>query len=365
MARPSGSARPRFAWLSFPAWFLELYRQPLAFLLTAIGIPLVGLCVWLYAENERGWRAREGEDLLVAARLASRIIQEELGQTRQIEDALAGRAAFIDAVKRGDRGALEASLQLLLDVTPMIDRVMVMDLEGRLVAAVSSAVDNPSTAADPPRTVWRLPRPHAGRGQPVSGVYLRDAASGEKVVTVSGPVYEGNQALGLLQVQYRLQDISRWLDKVRVEPGGFVYVVDQAGFLVSYPFQLVPGQPKNVSTWPPVKGPLSPQGEVMRFWQGRPAGPWTAAVVAVEPFGWRVIAQQADAVMLRPFYRIVLSFLALIGLLAGILSFFLLRWAALHQAALRLLAQQAKLLAQSERRHVAARLRKTSGGPKS
>lgn len=348
-APTSSSARPRFTWLSFPAWFLELYRQPLAFLLTVIGIPLLGLCVWLYAENERGWRTREGKDLLVAARLAARIIQEELDQTRQIEDALASRAAFIDAVKRGDRGALETSLQLLLDVTPMIDRVMVLDLEGRLVATVSSATENPSTTADPPRAVWR---------QPVSGVYLRDAASGEKVVAVSSPVYEDNQALGLLQVQYRLQDISRWLDKVRVEPGGFVYVVDQAGYLVSYPFQLVPGQPKNVSGWPPVKHQLSPQGEVMRFWQGRPAGPWTAAVVAVEPFGWRVIAQQADAVMLRPFYRIVLSFLALIGLLAGILCFFLLRWAALHQATLRLLAQQAKLLAQSERRHVTARLRK-------
>ncbi|MBI3088018.1 MAG: cache domain-containing protein [Candidatus Omnitrophica bacterium] len=352
MARPSGSARPRFAWLSFPAWFLELYRQPLAFLITAIGIPLLGLCVWLYAENERGWRAREGEDLLVAARLASRIIREELDQTRQIEDALGSRPAFIDAVKRGDRGALETSLQLLLDVTPMIDRVMVLDLEGRPLAAVAAAADASSATAEPPR-------PHAGRGQPVSGVYLRDAASGEKVVAVSSPVYEGNAALGLLQVQYRLQDISRWLDKVRVEPGGFVYVVDQAGFLVSYPFQLVPGQPKSVSTWPPVKRPLTPQGEVMRFWQGRPAGPWTAAVAAVEPFGWRVIAQQADAVMLRPFYRIVLSFLALIGLLAGILAFFLLRWAGLHQATLRLLAQQAKLLAQSERRHVAARLRKT------
>lgn len=351
MGRPQQtSSRPGFAWTAFPAWFLALYRQPAAFLVTVIGIPLLGICLWLYAENERQWRAREGEDLLVAARLAARIIDEELTQTRQIEEALIARPPFVEAVRHSDRRALETLLQFLLDVTPMIDRVMVTQPDGTILgsAGAAPADSRPSDPAPPP-----LPRQ-----EPVSGVYLRDQASGEKAVAVSTPIRADDATLGALRVQYRLQDISRWLDKVRIEPAGFVYVVDQRGFLVSYPFQLIPGQPKKVLRWAPVAAQASARGAVIRFRQGRPSRPWTAAVVSIAPFGWRVIAQQPDAAMLRPFHQLVASFVLLIGLLAGILSLLVLRWASLHQATLRLLAQQTRLLKQHQQRDVASRIRR-------
>lgn len=339
---------------AFPRWFLSLYRRPAAFFVTVVAIPLLVACAWLYLVNERQWRAREGEDLLVAARLAARIIQEELARTREMGDAISSRPPFLAAVLRGDRTALHTHLQLLLDVSPMIDHVRVADAHGALLAEISA---NPS---DAPR-----PAPSAGEAashtvvwqHPVSGVYLRDEASGEKVVGVSSPIRQGEAVLGVLQVQYRLQELARWLAKIRIEPSGFVYVADHRGRLVLYPFQLLPGAPKDVSGWAPVQRPGSEQGELVRFVQGRPRRAWTASVVVIEPFGWRVIAQQPDAAMLKPFHRIAWSFALLMLVLAAFLSVPFVRWASLHTAALRLLAQQARLLKLSQQRHARARMR--------
>lgn len=199
--------------------------------------------------------------------------------------------------------------------------------------------------------------------QPVSGVYLLDEASGEKMVRVSSAVHNGPQLVGAVQVQYRLGELSRWLEKVRVEPEGFLYVVDREGHLVTYPFQLLPGKPKDVSGWAPVAHQASAQGHLIRFRYGSPARPWTAAVIALEPYGWRVIAQQPDAAMLKPLRRLLGSCTALLILLGSLMSLLTLRWARLHETTLRLLAQQARLLRISEQRRLRARLRRAPPQP--
>ena len=357
MARPSSNPSGFLGlfWTAVPQWFLSLYRHPSALLLTLVVIPLVVICVWLYAAREQELRAREGEDLLVAARLASRIVQEELTRVREIEEAVAARPAFIEAVRRGDRSDLTASLEFLLAVTPMIDRVTVLDAQNRPLAEASA---NPEDAA-PSSAPEASTQPPVTWDHPVSGVYLRDQASGEKVVGVSSPIRDGERVLGLLQAQYRLEELSRWMTKLRIEPSGFVYVTDHRGHLVAYPFQLLPGLPKDVSTWAPVSAPATEQGQLLRFRQGRRLlRAWTAAIVAIEPFGWRVIAQQPDSAMLKPFHRLVWSFAILIGFLACLLSWLIVRWASLHQATLRLLGQQAKLLKLSQQRQARALMRR-------
>lgn len=350
MARPS----------AIPQWFLSLYRRPAAFLLTLVVIPLVVVCGWLSVANERQWRAREGEDLLVAARLASRIVQDELARVREMEEAVAARPAFVEAVRRGDRADLKTSLELLLAATPMIDQATIFDAKGRVLAEASTLQDPSST---PPRPADSDSRGGLSWDHPVSGVYLRDQASGEKVVGVSSPIRDGERVAGLLQAQYRLEELSRWMAKLRIEPAGFVYVTDHRGRLVAYPFQLLPGAPKDVSSWAPVSVPLSAGSHLIRFHHGRrQVRAWTAAIVEIEPFGWRVIAQQPDAAMLKPFRRLVWSFAFLIGCLACLLSWLIIRWASLHQATLRLLAQQARLLKLGQQRQTRALMRRGRRG---
>ncbi|MDP3722357.1 MAG: cache domain-containing protein [Candidatus Omnitrophota bacterium] len=342
-------------WSVCPPWLLWLYRKPwVALELFLIG-PLVAMGVWVYAAQERQWRAREGEDLLVAARLAARIIDEELMRTRHMQEAVAARPGFLEALMRRNENTLTTYLHILLEAVPMLDRASVTDAAGQALAEVSSmrsGTDGDAGASQEPSLT-----PLALQQQPVSGVYLRDEASGEKMVRVSSAVHAGPQLVGAVQVQYRLRELSRWLEKVRVEPAGFLYVVDREGHLVTYPFQLLPGKPKDVSGWSPVAHHASAQGRLLRFRHGAPARPWTAAVIALEPYGWRVIAQQPDAAMLQPLHRLLGSCTALLILLGSLMGFLARRWAHLHETALRLLAQQARLLRISEQRRLRVRLR--------
>ncbi len=337
-------------WNVFPCWFLALYRRPLVFLSGVLVVPLLAVYLWLYVVNERQWRVREGHDLLVAARLASRIVVEELARTHQAADAVATQPRFINALAQGDRTVLAGSLQVMVKGMPHVERALVTDAAGRQVAAVTSTSPEGTgvePAFDLPETLDRT----------VSAVYVGDRASGEKAVSVLRPVRDGQALLGVLHVRYGLQAISSWIEKVRVEPEGFLYVVDHRGRLVAYPFQLLSGDPKDVSEWAPVAARASTQGELIRFQQGRPMRPWTAAVVALEPYGWKVIAQQPDAAILAPFRQLVGSFVILIAVLAGLVGLLVLRWVHLHRATLRLVARQTRLLRLSHQRHVMAKIR--------
>ncbi|MBI2884834.1 MAG: cache domain-containing protein [Candidatus Omnitrophica bacterium] len=358
MASPtkSSAVRPPPGW-PIPWWLLELYRKPAIFLSLVLALPVTIVCVWVSTANEQLWRAQAERHLIVASQLAGRVIQEELAQTRQLERAFASRPDFIGAVRRRDRASLTEDLRLLLQLLPMVDRAVVVDAAGRPLASAanSSRADAAREEGEPvggANATWEPMR------SPVSGVYLRDADSGEKAVGVATPVRDGAEQLGMVQVQYRVDEIARWLTKIRPAREGYLYVVDHQGLLIAHPLQLLPGAPKNVAAWPPVAADVTAEAALVRFTQGRPARPWTAAVVLVDPYGWRVISQQPDASLLRPFRRLVCSFLLVIAALAALLAGLVLRWSSLHRATLHLLAQQARLLKWSERRHLLATLRR-------
>lgn len=329
------------AWTRVPGWFLALYRRPVVFLGVLLAIPLVAVCVWLAIANEQQWRRHEVEHLATTARLASRIIIDELIRTYQIERAVGERADFRAAVRQRDAPALQTFLQTLSDVTPLIGRVFVTDPDGRLLASL------------PPGPAPAAPLLTSADAPSVSGVYLAHPDVGDKAVLVSYPLH----GEGALHMQYRLEEIERWIEKVRVEPAGFVYVTDANGYLVAYPFQVLPGRPKNVSGWPPVAATVTGLGSSLRFVSGRPARRWTAAIAPMEPFGWRVIAQQPDAEMLKPFYELVGSFVVMSLLLLFVVGLPALRWTQLHRTTLQLLEQQARLLRAEQQRRLSETLR--------
>ncbi len=359
MALPAHRVRSRHGlfWRAFADWLLGAYRHPWLWITNILILPAVVLCFWLYVSTEGTWRKQEEQDLVVAARLASRILEEELRTALTIEGALATRPTFLDAVRHRDASRARAALAELLEMNPSIDRAVIVDPDGTpWVESRTEGVDD-----SPPAAAMRHGAPEAlppaGWQGALSSAYVDEATGAEKLVSLSHPLQEGEHLLGLLQVQYRLQQVGAWLEKVRIEPEGFLYVVDRQGLLVTYPFQVLPGKPKNVSSWLPVAGAASTHGTLLRFRQGTPARAWTAVMVRLEPFGWRGIAQQPDAALLGPFHQLAVSCFGFLLAVVGLVAVLRARWARLHRTTLELMAKQASLLRRSEQRRTLAFLR--------
>lgn len=328
---------------AFSGWLLAAVRRPLRFLLVLVAAPLVFVLVGSYAVNVTTARRQALRNLRVTAALAAGLIEETLGETLLLEQLLAGEPDFAAAVAAADAPALASRLTEALALVPSGDVAAVISLQGRVIAAVPDAgMTGRNVSFHEAFTGARA----AGWQPYISPVYLREPVQAEKVIGISAPVRHGDAVAGLVQVQYRVDAIRERLQRVRVEPDGFVYVVDQSDQLVTYPFQVLPGRPKVASSWPPVAQPAGPDGATLRFLDPRTRQSWLAGVYPVGATGWRVIAVQPDAAAQQPLQRMLWPLAAVLGVLAALIALIGWQWSQVQAASLRLLQQNTSLLKQ-------------------
>ena len=330
------------------AWFVQGYRHPVSFLLGLLLLPLALVLGATYQINAALWRQQALHHLGVSAHLAAEIVDETLTETLRFERLLAAQPGLREALRHHERERLTAQLQAILPFIPRVDLVMVTDVEGHVVASYPSEL----SASDHSVADTESFRGARQRGwQPyISAVYLRDGPEMAKVVDVIIPVVDGDTILGLVQVQHQVEVIKSWLQKLRVGSSGFLYVVDHHDQLVVFPFQVLPGQPKTVSSWPPVAQPVSEAGGTLLFTDPRSRQRWLAGVHPIGRTGWRVVAVQPEQEALQTFHHVFWSLGLLVALLAAIVVTIGLRWATLQTFSLELMRQNAKLLRQLQQR---------------
>ena len=344
-------------------WMLGAYRRPLPVLLGLVVLPLALLLFATSAVSISLWRQQALSHLRVSARLAAEIVDETLGESLHLEEMVAAQTGFADAVAQRNGAELRRRLDEALAFLPRVDLVLVLTPEGELLA---EAPARPAGATPVAGFAGALREAQdGGWHSQVSAVYLREGPEIEKVVGLLLPVVRDGAVVGVLQFQHRVEEIKSWLQKIRVEPQGFLYVVDHHDQLVVYPYQVLPGKPKVVSDWPPVSMPLESSGATQVFRDAKTGAPWLAGVYPVADTGWRVVAVQPQAAALRVLYR-VLGFLGgmvvVLGLLLVLVS---LRWAKLQQSSLRLLQQNTKMLRQLQQQETLKRLQQPPDKPSS
>ena len=340
---------------AFSAWLLAAYRRPLTFLLTLVVLPLVLIFLITHIMNVSLWRTQTLTNLRVTAHLAAEIVEETLDETFRFERLLASQPEFREAVRQRDRAQLTQQLTQSLTFIPRVDLAIVMTPEGQVVASSpdsASLVGRSASDEEPFRGAQQ-----GGWHPYLSAVYLREGPEIEKVVGVIWPIVDEEQhVIGVLQFQHQVEEVKSWLQMIRVEPKGFLYVTDHHDQLVVFPFQVLPGQPKVVSDWPPVAAPLAASGGSLAFTDRRGAQRWYAGMAPIGDTGWRVVAVQPEKAALRVLYRVLWVLGLLVGLLTLLLVGVSMRWAQVQALSLRLLHQNTKLLKQVQQRRTLDRL---------
>ncbi|MBI4598047.1 MAG: cache domain-containing protein [Candidatus Omnitrophica bacterium] len=328
------------------AWLLHSYRRPVGLFFGLIVLPCLIIATATYALSVALWRRQTMENLRVMARLGAEILTETLDQTLLLEQLIAAQPKIVHTFERANASPMQEALEEAVQFIPRINMIMITTLEGQVIAAVPQAPVGTNIAG---YEVFQTAKRQAWQPT-ISGVYLRDGPAIEKVVSLSVPIRSGERVVGRLQVEQRIEEIKSWLQKIRVTPQGFLYVVDQHDQLVVFPYQLIPGKPLPVSHWPPVAHPIGEDGGTLMYRSAKTGDRWLAGVYPVGALGWRVVTTQPEQAALKTLRRVfwVLALLVLlaVALVAAVGS----RWLKLHAFSLDVLKQNARLLKQLQQR---------------
>lgn len=339
---------------------LQAYRKPLGFLLCLVLFPLALVGVVTYRLNVDAQARQAFHHLQVTAHLAAEIIEETLAHTVQLERVLAAQPGFPEALRAQDAGWLQLRLGDALALSPRITALSVLTPDGTMLAAAPAAPTRVGQLIGDTEALDALRR---NPQQPyVSAVYFEEQPAPRKVVHIYCPILEGEQVVGLVQAEHEVEAVKAWLQKIRVEPAGFVYVVDHKQQLVVYPFQVLPGRPKVVAEWPTVQLPLAEEGATLGFRDSR-GREWLAGLYPLQELGWRVVAVQPRAAALQILDQSVQTMALLLGLLALALVVVSLWWARLQASSLQLLKQNTKLLKEMQQRMLLERRKRPPEPP--
>ena len=331
-------------------WMLWAYRRPRTFLVGCVILPLLLMLVFAYRFNATLWRRHLLDNLHVTSRLAAEIVDETRQETLRFETLLTAQPGFLDDVQQRNRQQLAQRLQAALGLVPRAEAALVTTLQGDVLASFPEPSDlTPQEVIEGDPFVGAQ---HNGWRPYISAVYLRDGDPPEKVVSIVLPLKVGDTPIGLLQVRHRIEDIKSWLQKIRVEPSGFLYVVDHHDQLVVFPLQILPGRPLVVSSWPPVAQPLTSEGTTLRFIDSKHHQRWLAGVYPVGTTGWRVVAVQPERAALGAFHQMFWSLAVLVIMLGVLVILVGMRWAQLHTFSLQMMRQNTKLLKQMHQRRI-------------
>lgn len=330
----------------FSDWLFKVYRRPLQFLAVVVVLPLAVIVAATHQGSHSMARDQALQNLRMTAQVAAEAVDATLNEAFLFARIVTEDPVFMEALKDRNEARLKAVLVRTLPFLADADQAIVADPEGRILASTS---DDSPRASIADEEGFRAAKENGWQPY-VSAVRLRNQESFEKVVDVVLPVLRDGVLHGLLKIEYRVESVRLWVQRIRVEPEGFIYVTDHKNQLVVFPFQVLPGKPKVVADWPPVAQPLSSGGVALVFRDGRIGRQWLAGVFPIGETGWRVVAVQPNDAVLRVLYRIFLPMGSLVLILLLMVMFVSLRWAQLQELNFRLLKQNAKLLKQSQQR---------------
>ncbi len=221
--------------------------------------------------------------------------------------------------------AKEILKQMPLDF-PFVDRILLTDPSGNLLADVPSGLEIPGkNLADHDwyRGVSREWKPYT------SSAYQRSAEPQYNVVAVAHPIkLEDGHILGILVFQIRFETFLEWTKSIEVGPSGFVYFVDQKGQAVGHPRFPAQGKIADFSSVPAVDKVLKRQRGVEVLYNSAEKEERLTAYEPVLPDGWGAFAVQPESVAFKArndYLKILLTVYAVLFFLNGFFAFLLLR----------------------------------------
>ena len=227
------------------------------------------------------------------AYLAAATLSEKFDRLVDVGVSLATRVRFRELVEAGRWAEASTILSGVPADFLFIDRIILIDLRGTLMADVPEApgMRGQNFAY---RDWYQAVIPN---GQSyVSQVYRRAAPPRMNVFVAAVPIKSGKgEMLGILVVQVRSDTFFEWTKGVKVGAGGLVYVVDRRGILAYHPMFPPQGDLVDYSGLPVVQRVLQGNKGVEIAFNPSDSGERVVAFEPIAKHGWGVVLEQPVA----------------------------------------------------------------------
>jgi signal transduction histidine kinase len=263
-----------------------LFRKYAAVLILLVGgmlllSSLVGI-YFSYQETKATLLGLERQQTLAAASRIGQLVTRIEWQLRTVM-----------AVPFDDPGMARAQreidfVRLLRDV-PAITEIVQLDSTGKVQLLVSRFAPNENgsqrgLAQDPRYVRTRIGRTYFGP------VYFRDDSAPH--LTIAVPWGDGAPEVAAAEVN--LNALREVVSQARVGTAGYVYVVDEHGYLIAHPDPSAVYQKRDLSKLPQLRvaGAASDAHDALTGTAGLHGGRVLASQATVKGLGWRVVAEQ-------------------------------------------------------------------------
>lgn len=168
-----------------------------------------------------------------AAANVSQLLNDDMTQMVRLAHAVASVPGTIDAAETRDALTMNIRLKALVLAYPQIQRALVTESGGSLWSdypAIPGSYGESQTHMEWYKGLSADWMPF------VSGVYVPYEGARSPAAAISVPIRRGSGAvIGALVLEYRTEQVTRWLENIHLGQNGYVYVVDQKGIVVAHP----------------------------------------------------------------------------------------------------------------------------------
>jgi PAS domain S-box-containing protein len=255
--------------------------------------PIIFIVVLSYTDVKKNLTDSALEKRQTIAHLASTTVYSQLDSLVELGLSLASRIQFRTNITQGKWDQAAALLESVPEDFPRIERVVLFNKEGILMADTPAAPNVKGqnfSFRDWYKGVSKNWSPY------VSEVYRRTAEPVYNVIGVAIPIKtDKGEVLGVLLLQVKLDSFQTWIKSIRVGNKGYVYIVDQKGRIIVHPMHPFQGEIVDFSSVPLVQKVLHGEKGVERNFNSVDKEDRITAYESVEGFGWGVMVTEPTA----------------------------------------------------------------------
>lgn len=223
----------------------------------AVFLPIVLLGVYAYQVAAHSVHALVEAEHRTATTNLSDLITQDMQRSVQLVRAIASVPLTLQAVEDRNIYTISSRLKAIVVAYPNIDHAYVADQRGFLWAEFPTS--SGSYGMDLSNQAW-FSSVKENRTPYVEGVTLRvNVYREEPVIMIAAPIQSNTGAfLGVMVFEYHADQITKWLQNVKIAHGGHLFVVDHTGTLVAHPsYAFTKGLYRGYASLPPLQKALA------------------------------------------------------------------------------------------------------------